>query len=77
MDALLAEISESQFREWQGFFMLEPWGQAEADRRSALMCAATCGGKSLAPILYRPPLAADPPPPQTSEEMKAALRQET
>ena len=77
VDAMLAELSESQFREWQGFYLLEPWGQAEADRRSALLCAVTCGSASLAPFRYHPPVAADPVRPQTPEEMKAALRQET
>ena len=40
VDAFLAELDPRQFREWQDFYTLQPWGPERADLRVGLLACA-------------------------------------
>lgn len=56
VDAMLAEMTEAQFREWRGFHRLEPAGQPAEDARHAMRCAIAAGGRAPWTYRYKPQL---------------------
>jgi hypothetical protein len=40
VDGMLSEISWDQFREWQAYYSLDPWGKERADLRIGMLACA-------------------------------------
>jgi hypothetical protein len=60
-------MSEQQFRRWQGYSLLRPWGFLAEERRFALLASLLTKGRS-APgrFWYQPDLEAAKPPRRSS-----------
>jgi hypothetical protein len=73
VDAMLAELPVSLWREWKAFYNLERFGDRMADERHALLCALTAHGTSPPAkfTLYPPVKVQDKP--LSNEEIRLRL----
>lgn len=44
MDAMLYRMTREQFREWQAYYQIQPFGDQRADIRAATVAQSMAGG---------------------------------
>lgn len=76
MDAMLAEMTASEFSEWAAFFSLEPWGFYEENRRTGVIASTIVnmsGNRARRPVAPSAFMPQEHRPQSVIEKVKAAF----